>query len=117
MHHGSIRYSDDPGKPDVTGQRSLGESGDDATAFTARVELAKEPVMGRTKDDWIERTGGFRVGESPEQFKARVAEIERLEAEFRRPELSGDDREKVQRRLCDLKGIDFDAPDDDYDDD
>ena len=34
--------------------------------------------MGRTKDQWIQETGGFRIGETPEQFQKRVAEISRL---------------------------------------
>ena len=34
--------------------------------------------MSRTKDQWLEETGGFRIGESPEQFKQRTKEIARL---------------------------------------
>ena len=34
--------------------------------------------MSRTKDQWIKETGGFRIGESPEQFKHRTAEIASL---------------------------------------
>ncbi|HEY4939995.1 MAG TPA: hypothetical protein VII56_01100 [Rhizomicrobium sp.] len=71
--------------------------------------------MSRTKDQWIERTGGFRAGESNAEFLARSEEIEKLEAQFRSPGLTMQERETVQRRLCTLKGIDFDAPDDDED--
>ena len=28
--------------------------------------------MSRTKDQWLEKTGGFRIGESPEEFAKRV---------------------------------------------
>ena len=34
--------------------------------------------MGRAKEQWLEETGGFRIGESPEEFQARAEEIHRL---------------------------------------
>jgi hypothetical protein len=71
--------------------------------------------MGRGKDEFIERTGGFRADESRAEFHARVEEIDRLEVRFRQSGLTMEEREAVQRRLCALKGIDFDAPDDDED--
>lgn len=71
--------------------------------------------MGRAKDDFIARTGGLRLGETQETFKARVAEIGRLEGDLKAGRIKLDDLERVQRRLCDLKGIDFDAPDDEED--
>jgi hypothetical protein len=71
--------------------------------------------MSRTKDQWLERTGGFRVGESDADFLGRAKEIETLEKQFRSPGLAMQERETVQRRLCTLKGTDFDSPDDDED--
>lgn len=68
--------------------------------------------MSRTKDQWIERTGGFRFGESPTEFAARAAEIERLEKSLRSGKHDMAGLEQIQRRLCDLKGIDFDSYDD-----
>jgi hypothetical protein len=59
------------------------------------------------KEQFIEATGGFRLGESPAQFKKRQAEIGRIERQI----LSGHFSEKNQRRLCELKGIDFDSYD------
>ena len=35
--------------------------------------------MGRAKEDWLERTGGFRFGESPEGLKQRAEAIKRVE--------------------------------------
>jgi hypothetical protein len=69
--------------------------------------------MGRGKDEFIRRTGGLRFGESQEQFEERVREIARLEEKFLEPGLTMQERERMHRRLCDLKGIDFDAPDED----
>jgi hypothetical protein len=68
--------------------------------------------MSRTKDQWIARTGGRRFGESDAQFQARVQEIEQLEKQWVAPGLSMSEREQVQRKLCALKGIDFDSDDD-----
>jgi hypothetical protein len=39
--------------------------------------------MSRTKDQWIEATGGFRLGESPKEFSARAARISRLEKQLK----------------------------------
>jgi transcriptional regulator with XRE-family HTH domain len=69
----------------------------------------------RPKDQWLERTGGLRFGESPEQFRQRVAEIKRLETAVISGQVHLDNMERVQRRLCALKGIYFDEyepPDD-----
>lgn len=56
------------------------------------------------KDKFIAETGGFAWGE-PQQ--GRVAEINVLEKRIR----SGKFNEKDQRRLCELKGINFDSYD------
>lgn len=68
--------------------------------------------MGASKDQWIERTGGFRFGESKSKFQARVAEIEKLEKLLVSGKLDMEGLERTQRRLCELKGIDFDSDDD-----
>lgn len=67
--------------------------------------------MSRTKDQWLERTGGFRLGESPAQFSARTSEIERLTASLTSGRLGIEEIEATQRRICELKGIDFDSDD------
>lgn len=67
--------------------------------------------MSRAKEQWIGRTGGFRIGESPEEFRNRVAEIKKLESLFRSGRIKLDHLEHIQRRLCQLKGIDFDSYD------
>lgn len=36
--------------------------------------------MSRTKDQWLEQTGGFRFGETPADFQARTARIQELYA-------------------------------------
>ncbi len=70
--------------------------------------------MGSNKEDFIRRTGGFRLGETEAQFHARVKEIDALEKKMKSGTLGGPDAfEAVQRRLCELKGIDFDSRDDD----
>ncbi len=69
--------------------------------------------MGRNKDDFIKATGGFRFGEPPEAFKKRVEKIQTLETLFKSGTLDFDELELVQRQICELKGIDFDGPDDD----
>ena len=67
--------------------------------------------MGRSKDRFLEETGGFRLGESQEDFARRVEEIRRLEASLKTPFVKPDRREEVMRRICELKGIDFDSDD------
>jgi hypothetical protein len=56
------------------------------------------------KEKFIAETGGFIWGE-PQRW--RLAEIKVLEKRIR----SGKVTEEDQRRLCELKGIDFDAYD------
>jgi hypothetical protein len=67
--------------------------------------------MRRGKDEFLQRTGGFRILETDEEFEARVAEINQLESDIKTEKVGLADREKALRRLCQLKGIDFDAPD------
>ena len=63
--------------------------------------------MSRTKDQFIEKTGGFRLGETEAQFHARTAEIERLETSLKTAR-TPEQREKIQRELYKRRGIDFD---------
>ena len=67
--------------------------------------------MGRAKEDFIQRTGGFRVGESEADFHKRVAEIDRLTESLKSGKLKLSEVEPTQRRICELKGIDFDSDD------
>jgi hypothetical protein len=60
--------------------------------------------MSISKDKFIAETGGFAWGE-PQQW--RLAEIKALVKRIR----SGKFTEADQRRLCELKGIDFDGYD------
>lgn len=68
--------------------------------------------MSRSKDQWLEHTGGFRLGESEAQFHDRVAEIANLEASLVSGKHDMAGLERIQRKLCELKGIDFDSYDD-----
>jgi hypothetical protein len=64
--------------------------------------------MGINKEQFIEKTGGFRVGESEDEMFTRFAEIETLETRLR----SGKKwSEEDHERLCKLKGIDLYAYD------
>jgi len=65
--------------------------------------------MSRSKDDFIERTGGLRLGESDEDFRKRVVEIDRLTTSLVSGKLNLSEVESVQRKICTLKGIDFDS--------
>jgi hypothetical protein len=56
------------------------------------------------KEKFIAETGGFAIGEIE---PLRLAEIGVLEKRIR----SGNFSEEDQRRLCELKGIDFDGYD------
>jgi hypothetical protein len=78
-----------------------------------RPRTAKTPpqrMMG--KEELIERYGGFFAGESMAERKKRFAEIDKLESDFKSGKIKVNDLERVQRRLCELKGIDFDSYDD-----
>jgi hypothetical protein len=68
--------------------------------------------MGRNKERFIKATGGLRLGDTPQSFKARVEKIEKLEALLRSGTLHvPDEVELVQRQICELKGENFDDPD------
>jgi transcriptional regulator with XRE-family HTH domain len=65
----------------------------------------------RPKEQWLGRYGGLRANESSAQLHNRMDEIDRLETLFWSGMLSHDELEPTQRRLCQLKGIDFDSYD------
>ena len=69
--------------------------------------------MGIGKEQFIKATGGFRLGESPEAFRARVCAIQELEQSIKSGKfMPGDELDLAHRKLCDLKGINFDGADD-----
>ena len=70
--------------------------------------------MGRSKQDFISRTGGFRIGESEREFASRVEEITNLETQLKSGQISFDEIESIQRRLCELKGMSFDFDEDEF---
>jgi hypothetical protein len=63
--------------------------------------------MSISKEDFINQTGGSRLGESDTERDLRFAEIRELEDRLR----SGNYTEQDHRRLCELKDISFDAYD------
>jgi hypothetical protein len=65
----------------------------------------------RPKEQWLQATGGLRIGEPESLFKMRVVEINKLEKRLRSGRLLGDEPERILRRLCQLKGIYFDSYD------
>jgi len=58
--------------------------------------------MSRTKDQWIEETGGFRLGESQEMFQKRVGRIQALQEKAKAGTLTVADVDE----LATLKGVD-----------
>ena len=57
--------------------------------------------MSRTKDQWIEETGGFRFGESQEMFQKRVQRIKFLQEKAKAGTLTVADVDE----LAALKGV------------
>jgi hypothetical protein len=64
--------------------------------------------MSRSKELFIEATGGFRLGESKAEFMKRCRSIEKLERKVR----SGVFTDDELKQLRDLKGL----PDDEWGD-
>jgi hypothetical protein len=64
--------------------------------------------MSRSKDYFIEQTGGFRLGESHEQFLQRQREIEEATNGMLDGTLSFEEREAHRQRLYKLKGLSSD---------
>ena len=62
--------------------------------------------MSRSKEEWIQRTGGFRIGESSEQFAQRTSEIQRLEERIK----CGKGTVADVNRIARLKGSDEEEP-------
>lgn len=61
--------------------------------------------MSRTKQQWIEETGGFRLGELPELFQLRVRAIQTINHKIKNGIATVEDIERLRR----LKGLsDFD---------
>jgi 2,3-bisphosphoglycerate-independent phosphoglycerate mutase len=60
--------------------------------------------MGRSKDEFLHRYGGLRLGETEVQLRARMAEIDQLEVDIKAGRVNFSELESVQRRLCELKG-------------
>ncbi len=60
--------------------------------------------MSRTKEQWLRETGGFRFGETPEQFEARSEEIERISRRIADGSFTPDDID----RLAELRGTEDD---------
>ena len=61
--------------------------------------------MGRTGDDFIEKTGGFRVSEPMSFDPSHGARIQELEDRLKSGKLSLEEVEKVHRMICNLKGL------------
>jgi transcriptional regulator with XRE-family HTH domain len=61
----------------------------------------------RPKDQWLDKTGGFRFGETGIRLKCRVAEIDRLEQLLRSGRIGAEAAELILHRLRQLKGIYF----------
>jgi hypothetical protein len=55
--------------------------------------------MGRGKDQFIRETGGFRFGESEEQFHARVAAIQQLRKKISDGKANAADVDKLAELL------------------
>jgi hypothetical protein len=70
-----------------------------------------KPAIRRGKEALVEKYGGLFPGESEKLRKARFSQIDWLEANLVQASIVFG-AEHVQRRLCALKGIDFDSYDD-----
>jgi len=74
--------------------------------------------MGRSGDDFIERTGGFRIDEPMSLDPAHGERIRELEERLVSGTLSLDEVKRAHRTICNLKGLppdewDYEAPEDD----
>jgi hypothetical protein len=61
--------------------------------------------MSRSKEQWLEQTGGFRLGESKEGFLNRVKAIQSIHEKIQAGDATYEDMEKLRA----LKGIDVDG--------
>lgn len=67
--------------------------------------------MGRSKDEFIERTGGFRIDEPMSLDPSHGARIEELENRLKSGKLSLEEVEKTVTMIRNLKGL----PPDEFD--
>ncbi len=65
-----------------------------------RVNVPKKAPMSQSKEQWIEKTGGFRFLESNEDFQRRVAQIEKIEKKIKRGKATATDINELAK----LKG-------------
>jgi hypothetical protein len=66
--------------------------------------------MSLTTDDFFRLTGGFRIGETQEELKNRIAEVVNLEAKLNTGDLENVDAESIKLRLRQLRQIDATVP-------
>jgi len=62
--------------------------------------------MSRTKNQWLKETGGFRIGESPVQFKHRTTDIALLRKKIADGRADVPDVEKLNRLLSENETAD-----------
>lgn len=67
--------------------------------------------MSRTKDQWIEETGGRQLEETEAEFRERYKQIRILVSDLLSGKNDEAGLERIRRKLCELKGIDFDEDD------
>jgi hypothetical protein len=63
--------------------------------------------MSLTTVDFFRLTGGFRMGETQEELKRRIAEIVRLEASLSAGVTDNKDAEYIRSRLRQLRDVDI----------
>jgi len=63
--------------------------------------------MSLTTVDFFRLTGGFRIGESQEELKKRIAEIVQLEASLSAGGPDNKDAEHIRSRLRQLRDVDI----------
>ena len=68
-------------------------------------EKSEEGSMGRSGDEFIERTGGYRIGEPMSLDPSHGERIQELEERLASGTLTLDEVEKVHRMICNLKGL------------
>jgi len=61
--------------------------------------------MGRSREDFIEKTGGYRVDEPMSFDQSHGMTIRELENRLKSGNLALEDAEKVRKMICNLKGL------------
>ena len=64
--------------------------------------------MSSGKDDFTERYGGMRFGETDKQLKERMAEIDETMTRLKNGFVYGDDGDPLTHRLLELKNVSSD---------